>query len=595
MLFSKKPKLTPEEQKALQTKKMMAEGMTNIRDLIAPPSMELNSNYLKIGSTYVKIFFIQDYPRVLSSGWLSPVINCEFALDVSIHISPIASEEYAKKLRTKSTQIESTLAANADKGLTRDPKMEATYSDVEGLREKLSVGISKMFSISLYISIYANSLETLNEACNIIGSMLGEQMLVEKPAILQMEQGFNSSLPIAKDELYITRNLDTESISTFFPFLSATLSTNTGVFYGINKTNNSLVIYDRFSLPNYNSVVLATAGAGKSYAVKLETLRTLMLGAEIIAIDPENEFQRMCEQFGGSFLNISINSDQRINPFDLPPARDDEEASDDLRSNAIMLAGLIKVMTGEMTPQESNILDEAITETYASRGITEDPATHGLEPPVLLDLQKVLESMNGGQNLAAKLNKYTNGSYAGLLNQPTNIFLDNKFITFSIRDLEEELRPIAMYSILNYIWNKVKASRKKRLLVVDEAWLLMKYPESAQFLFSMAKRGRKYFLGLTCITQDISDFLNSPYGQPIVHNSAIAMLLKQHPAEVDYVKEAFHLTDAEKTFLLQASTGDCLFIAGNNHAAIEIFASYFEHQLITTNPAELNTIEEGTA
>lgn len=592
MFFNKKPKLTPTEQKALQAKKAMAEGMINIRDLIAPPSMELSSNYIKIGSTFVRVFFLQEYPRVLRSGWLSKIINCEFALDVSIHISPLPSEDYAKKLRTKSTQIESTLSANAEKGLVRDPKMDATYSDVETLREKLAVGISKMFTVSLYISVYANSLKELDDACNIVGSMIGEAMLVEKPAILQMEQGFNSSLPIAKDELYITRNLDTESVSTFFPFLSATLSTNTGVFYGINKTNNTLVIYDRFSLPNYNSVVLATAGAGKSYAVKLEALRTLMLGAEVIAIDPENEFQRMCERFNGSFLNISINSEQRINPFDLPPARDDDEAMDDLRSNTIMLAGLIKVMTGEMSPQESNILDEAIAETYASRGITEDPATHGLEPPVLLDLQKVLESLNGGQNLAAKLNKYTSGSYAGLLNQSTNISLDNKFITFSIRDLEEELRPIAMYSILNYIWNKVKASRKKRILIVDEAWLLMKYPESAQFLFSMAKRGRKYYLGLTCISQDISDFLSSPYGQPIVHNSSIAMLLKQHPAEVDYVKEAFHLTDAEKTFLLQAPTGDCLFIAGNEHAAIEIYASYFEHQLITTNPEEVNTLEK---
>ncbi|MDD5693332.1 MAG: ATP-binding protein [Patescibacteria group bacterium] len=591
MLFSKKPELTEEQKQEIEAQRVLQEGMTTIRDLIAPSAMEISPNFIKLGSIYCRTFFVQEYPRFMYAGWLSPLVNLDAVLDISIHIAPLDSADSAKKLRSKSTQIESTLVMNAEKGLVRDPKLEATYQDVEDLRERLSVGVSKLFHTSFYMTIYAKTPETLDDTTNIIESLLGEQMVVTKPCILQMEQGLNSTLPMGKDELGIARNIDTEALSTFFPFLSATLSTKTGIFYGINRINNSLVICDRFDLPNYNSVVMAMAGAGKSYAVKLEALRSLMFGTEIIVIDPENEYQEMCEKFNGAFLNININSEQRINPFDLPHSADPDDAIDDLRSNTLMLSGLLRIMVGEMTPQESNLLDAAIIETYASRGITEDPQTHNLEPPTLIDLQHVLEGFNGGKDLAAKLSKFTTGSYAGFLNNKSNINLDNRFVVFSIRDLEEELRPIAMYSILNYIWNRVKSSRKRRLLIVDEAWIMMKYKESAQFIFSIAKRGRKYFLGLTCISQDISDFLGSEYGQAIVHNASIAMLFRQHPAQVDYVKEAFHLTDSEKTFLLQAGVGECLFISENNHALVQITPSYQEDLVVTTNPEQLNEME----
>jgi len=455
----------------------------------------------------------------------------------------------------------------------------------------LSRGESKLFHFALYFTIYAKEKEELDEATKQLESALNSQLVYVKQANLQQEQGFDSCLPLCKDKLKILHNMDTSALSTCFPFVSSELSSNTGILYGINRHNNGLVLFDRFDLENANSVVLAKAGAGKSYSVKLEILRSLMLGTEVIIIDPENEYKKLCDAVGGSYLNLSLNSPKRINPFDLPKLANKEDSRDALRSNVITLHGLMKLIFGKLDAKQDDILDKALIETYASKGITSDPSTHHLKPPTMEDLQRVLLSITGGNELALMLRKFTSGSFAGLFNEQTNINLDNPFVVFSIRDLEDELRPIAMYIVLNYIWNKVKSEMTRRILVVDEAWYLLKHEDSAQFLFSIAKRARKYYLGLTTISQDVEDFLGSPYGKAIVTNSSLSLLLKQHPAAVDMVVKTFNLTEAEKYFLLNAEVGEGLFFAGLNHVAIQMMASYLEDQIVTTNPKQVLEME----
>jgi conjugal transfer ATP-binding protein TraC len=472
--------------------------------------------------------------------------------------------------------------------------LETAYGDVEELRDTLQRGESKFFKASLYFTLYAKSLEDLDTYTSSIENTLGGQLVLTKQSFMQQEQGFNSTIPLGTDELQVTKNLDTGALSTFFPFVSSDLSRNEGILYGINRHTNGLVIFDRFTLENANSVVLAKSGSGKSYAVKLELLRSLMFGTDVIVIDPENEFEELSNAVGGAYINININSDNHINPFDLPrldPSSPDE-AEDHLRSNVILLHGLVRVMLGgKMTAEENNLVDQALVQTYAAKGITKDPKTHGLTPPTMSDLVQTLKSIKGAERLAASLLKYSEGTFSGLLNQLTNVNLDNHFVVFSIRDLEEELRPIAMYQVLNYIWSRVKSDRKKRILAVDEAWILMKYEDSAQFLYSIAKRARKYYLGLTTIVQDVEDFLGSTYGKAIVNNSSLTFLMKQHPAAIDLIAQTFNLTQAEKYFLLNAEVGEGLFFAGLNHVAIQTVASYQEDLLVTTNPAQLNQME----
>ncbi len=591
--FKKKQPLTEGELLEQKRQQTFQEGVASIRDIISPSSFEVSFDYLKLGNTFTRTLFIYEYPRFLDSSWLSPVINIDITLDISIYIYPQNTEDVAKKLRSKSSQIESSITMESEKGLVRNPFLEATYGDIEDLRDKLVTGQAKMFKQGFYITIYGESLEQLDEYTHALENMFGTQLVFTKHANLQMEQGFNSTLPMCKDELLVQRNMDTEAVSASFPFVSSTLTNNEGVLYGANKINNSLVIFDRFKLQNYNAVILGSSGAGKSYAVKLEILRQLMFDTDIIIIDPEKEFQPLCEAVGGSYINISLNSNEVVNPFDLPQNLESyEEQRDALKSNIIVLTGLLRVMMGALTDEESNLLDKALVETYSAKGITEDPSTHHLTPPLMSDLKNILESINGGENMALRLGKFTDGTFSGLFNDFTNISLANRMVCFSIRDLEEDLRPIAMYSVLNFIWNKVKSDRKKRLLVVDEAWMLMKYDDSAQFLYSIAKRGRKYYLGLTTIGQDIGDFLKSEYGKPLISNASLSLLLKQHPSQVDLIKDVFDLTDAEKNFLLQCSVGEGLFIAGLNHAIIQVISSAKEDALVTTNPEQLRQMGE---
>jgi conjugal transfer ATP-binding protein TraC len=580
------------EKRKEEAERIYQEGMTTLRDIIAPSSMNVEFNFIELGGYFVRSFFVYTYPRYLYTEWLSPVINGDFEGDISMFIYPVDSKEIMQKLQTKVGQIESTVTEQQEKGAVRDPMLQTAYQDVEELRDTLQRGESRFFKMSLYINLYAATKDELDKLTDILETNLGGMLVYTKQATLQQEDCFNSAIPLGTDSMDISRNFDTGALSTSFPFISSELSNNEGILYGINRHNNSLVLFDRFTLENANMVVLAMSGAGKSYAIKLEALRSMMFGTEVIIIDPENEYEMLSDAVAGSYLNVSLNSDYRINPFDLPKsAAGSTEGEDILRSNIIMIHGLVRIMLGgRLTAIEDNILDRALIEAYASRGITSDPSTHGLTPPTMGDLEKILASIQGGETMAIRLQKYTTGTFSGLFNQQSNIKMDNQFIVFSIRDLEDELRPIAMHIILNFIWNRVKSERKRRMLIVDEAWLMMKYEDSAQFIYSIAKRARKYYLGLTTISQDVDEFVGSSYGRAIVNNSALTLLLKQHPATVDVIARVFNLTQAEKYFLLNAEKGEGLFFAGLNHVALKITPSYQEDLLITTNPEQLNEL-----
>lgn len=602
-MFKKTPKHDPAAAALLAQQKeaelIYRQGIVSLRDLIAPPSLEVESSYIKIGRRFARTLFVYGYPRQIFTGWLSPIVNLDEVIDISLNIYPVESKIVLDNLRRKMGQLEADYSINQEKGRVRDPGLEAAIQDAEELRDKLQVGEERFFRFGLYITMYADSLDELTQVHRKIEGIFGQSLIYTKPATMQMEQGFNSTLPLAADQLGISRNMNTGALSASFPFTSSELSRNEGVLYGLNTHNNGLVLFDRFSLENANMVVFAKSGAGKSFAIKLEALRSLMMGVEVIIIDPEDEYRTLCEAVGGSYLRLSLASETRINPFDLPRVVDAEEADNALRANIITLHGLLRLMLGgaqaqasgvttnvpALTPAEEADLDVAVINTYAKAGITNDPLTHGATPPTINDLYETLNSMSGnGKGLAQRLRKYTTGTFSGIFSQQSNVDIDGKFIVFNIRDLEDELRPVGMYIALNYIWNKVKSDKRKRMLIVDEAWNLMKYEDSANFMFSVAKRARKYQLGLTTISQDVEDFLSSRMGRAVVANSSLQLLLKQAPSAVDLVAETFKLTEEEKLRLTQFPVGQGLFFAGLNHVVIRILASPTETELISTNP-----------
>ncbi len=565
--------------------------MSNFDDIIkviAPAGVQVLPSYLKIGDKLAKSFFFFSYPRYLSTGWAEQLINLPNLFDVSIFVNPVDTGTALKNLRKKAAQLESQIIENQDKGLVRDPMLETALRDVETLRDTLQQSEEKLFNLGVYLTVYADKEDELSRLESKLTSIAESKLIYVRPALFEQLEGFFSVLPLGDDQLQVYSPMNSEPISSLFPFVSEDLSSNEGILYGVNLHNNSLVIFNRFSLENANQVVFAKAGSGKSYATKLEIMRSLMLDVEnVIVIDPENEYHKLAESLGGSVFNISLSSHEHINPFDIPLIPKDESPSDVLRSHIVNLASLVKLMLGKVTPEEDALLDRAITETYASREIVPDQDFSGSEPPVLEDLATVLRDLEGGKSIAERLYKFTRGSFSGFLNRRTNIDIANRLIVFSIRDLEEELRPIAMFVILNFIWNLIRVELKKRLLIIDEAWWMMKNEDSAAFLFGLAKRSRKYYLGVSTITQDVEDFLRSPYGRPIITNSSLQLLLKQAPATIDIVAKAFDLTDAEKNFLLGAEVGTGLFFAGKRHVAIQIVSSYFEDKIITTNPAQL--------
>jgi len=564
----------------------------NLIDLIAPSGIKINSNYLQVGKKYSRTLFVVNYPETVGEAWLSPLITLDQEMNISLFIHPLETNIVMKNLTKKSAQIQSQISIQTEKGKVRDPKLEAALRNIEELRDKLQQGSEKLFKFGLYITFFADSPEELNKIENEIRALLENQMIYAKPAIFQQEEGFTSSLPLGEDKLTIHQSLNTASLSAAFPFISLDLTDDKGILYGINRHNNSLILFDRFTLPNANSVVFAVSGSGKSYAVKLETLRSLMQDTEVIIIDPEKEYKHLAETVGGSFIDISLTSSHHLNPFDLPIPGPDEKPSDLLKGNIINLTGLLKLMLGGLTPQEEALIDKALTETYASRDITPQSDFSQITPPLMQDLLVVLQGLSGTESLVIRLEKFVTGTYADFFNQPTNVQLGKKLVVFSIRDMEEELRPLAMYIILQYIWNIVRSERKKRIMVVDEAWWMMQHEESARFLFGIAKRARKYYLGLTTISQDVSDFIRSPQGKPIITNSSLQLLLKQSPAAINLVQETFNLTEQEKYTLLECGVGEGIFFAGGKHAAIKIVASYTEDQIITSDPAQLLEIEQ---
>lgn len=561
----------------------------NLSNIIAPAGVEINSNYLKIGDYYAKTFFVFTYPRYISSGWFSPIINMSEMMDIAIFTHPMDTGLALRNLRKKVAQVEAEINEKQEKGIVRDPMLETAYEDIENLRDSLQQAREKLFQVAIYITIYGENLKSLSKLENTLQSLLDSKLVYIKPSLFRQIDGFNSVLPIGKDELEVNTPLNSGPSSSLFPFVSPDLTSDKGILFGLNMHNNSLIIFDRFSLENANTVVFAKSGSGKSYASKLEILRSLMLGTNVIVIDPENEYQNLANSIGGSYFKISLTSQNHVNPFDIPIIPEGEEPADVFKSHVLNLSGLLKLMLKEVSAEEDAILDRVIIETYASRDITAENfgTIKELNPPLLEDLQVVLENTEGGQSMGKRLEKFTRGSYAGFTNAPTNIDIKNRLIVFSIRDLEEELRPIAMYIVLNFVWNLVRAELKKRLLVVDEAWWMMKYKDSASFLFGLVKRARKYYLGVTTITQDVEDFLKSEYGKPIVTNSSIQLLLKQSPSSIDAVTQAFDLTGGEQSLLLEAGVGEGLFFAGMKHVAIKIIASYTEDQIITTNPEQV--------
>jgi type IV secretory pathway VirB4 component len=577
---------------SLMPQEIYEAGVLELKDVIAPSALKISPKEINLGEKVARTFFVISYPRFLSESWFAPIINLDKIFNISIFIHPVDTARILRHFQKKVAEVQSQISQREEKGLVRDPMLDTAYQDLEALRDNLMQAQEKIFDVGVYITIYGDTSAELDKLESEIKSILESKLVYLKPALFQQESGYRSVLPIASDELQVHSKLNSSPLSSLFPFVSFDLTSDKGILYGINRHNSSLVLFDRFLLENYNSVTFAKAGAGKSYCTKLEILRTLMFDTEVIVIDPEKEYEYMAEATGGKYFNISLNSEHHINPFDLPIAREDESPADVLRSNIINLVGLFRIMLGGLTQEEDAIIDRAITETYALKDITAESNFKNVEPPLLSDFELVLAGMEGAESLVERLSKYTKGTWSGFINRPSNVDINRKFVVFSLRDMEDELKPVAMYIVTHYIWNAVRKNLKKRLLVIDEAWWMMKSEDTASFLLGLAKRGRKYYLGLATITQDVDDFLKSPYGLPIITNSSIQILLKQSPSSIDNIQKTFNLTDEEKYLLLESDVGEGIFFVGLKHVALKIVASYTEDQIITTNPAQVLAIKK---
>jgi type IV secretory pathway VirB4 component len=590
-LFKKKETGSPNVLPVLP-EEIYKSGVLDLQDVIAPHALRVNSRELDLGEKIARTFFVISYPRFLTTGWFAPIINMDKVLDISIFIHPMDTNEMLRKFQKKVAEVQSQISTREQKGMVRDPMLDTAYADLESLRDSLQQAQERIFEVGLYLTIYGNTREEIDKVESEVRSILESRLVYIRPALFQQEQGFRSVLPLATDEINVHTKLNSAPLSSIFPFISFDLTSDRGILYGINRHNSSLILFDRFSLENYNSVTFAKSGAGKSYTTKLEILRSLMFDTEVIVIDPEREYEYLAETVGGRYFNISLSSENHINPFDLPIPREDENPSDVLRNNIITLVGLFRIMLGGLTPEEDAIIDKAITETYALKDITPDANFALVEPPLLSDFELVLSGMEGSESLVQRLSKYTKGTWSGFMNRPTNVDMNKKLVVFSVRDMEDDLKPVAMYTITHHIWNTVRKELRKRLLVIDEAWWMMRSEDTASFLFSIAKRGRKYYLGISTITQDVSDFLNSPYGIPMITNSSIQLLLRQSPTSVDLVQQTFKLSDEEKYLLLESDVGEGIFFAGLKHVAIKVIASYTEDQIITSDPSQILAIKK---
>ncbi len=580
-----------DQDKETDKEKKFKEGVASLKDIVAPAAFKVGPKHVEVDGKYVTTLFSMTYPRYLDTNWLAPIINFDIEFDISFFIYPQDSPSVLRQLKRQATKVGASIVMQREKGKVRDPQLETAYKDIEELRDRLVQGTERFFQFGLYITVYADSEESLAEIMAQMEVLLERKLVYVKPALFQMKEGFLSTLPLGHDKLVRSTNMSSSSLSTTFPFVSSDLTSDSGILYGINLHDNSLVLFDRFSLENANMVMFAKSGAGKSYAVKLEILRQLMFDTEVIVIDPEQEYRYLADSVGGAYLRVATASDHRINPFDVPELQDSDEPEMVLRENITRIAGLISLMTDGLAPEEQSVVDRALWETYALKDITRDNRWQNPQAPTLQDFYNIVSDMEGGKGVALRLERFVEGTYAGVFNRPTNIDLDKQLVVFNVRDMEEELRPIAMYVVLGFIWNKVRSELKRRILVVDEAWIMMQHEESARFLFSMAKRARKYYLGVTTITQDIQDFLHSRYGKPIVTNSSLQLLLRQSPAAIDLLGEIFFLTEHEKYRLLESDVGEGIFFAGLKHVAIKVVASYAEDQIITSDPQQVLAIE----
>ncbi len=583
------------KQKPSDDKISFSDQLLTLTDVVAPSAVSITPRFISVSGVSVRTYYAVSYPRFLNDGWLEPILNMAREIDVSIFIHPIDTAETLKKFQKKVAEVQSQINIKEERGEVRDPQLEAAYQNLEDLRDKLQQAEEKLFNVGFYLAIYGEDENAINKTENDIRGILDARLIMMKPALFQQEQGFKTIIPLANDELMVHSKFNSSPLSSFFPFTSFDLTSDNGILYGINRHNSSLVLFDRYSLTNYNSVTFATSGAGKSYGLKLEILRSLMFGTEVIVLDPEREYEYLAETTGGRFFNISLSSDHHINPFDLPAPQEDENPRDVLRTHVIELVGLFRLMLGGLAPEEETLIDLAIQETYALKDITGDANFGTLEPPLLSDFEMVLAGMDGSQSLINRLQKYTSGTWSGFMNKPSNVDINQKFVVFSLRDMEDELKTIAMYIITNFIWSSIRRRLAKRLLVIDEAWWMMKSEDTASFLFSLAKRGRKYYLGIATITQDVDDFLRSPYGVPMITNSSIQLLMKQSPTAIDNIQRTFNLTDEEKFLLLESGVGEGIFFVGLKHVAIKIIASYTEDQIITSDPSQLLQIKQARA
>ncbi|MBP6910251.1 DUF87 domain-containing protein [Patescibacteria group bacterium] len=554
--------LTSELRKHIQ--KVEKEYVTSLADYkshMAPSFWEIKPSGVNISGLFGKTYYAHNYPSYIDFLWTRDMMNFYDKWDMSWFIYPEEDADIQSMLKRRSTQLRAEMNESSSKGITIDTEVELQYRDVEDIRQKLATREERYFETSCYISLYDKSEEKLAEESKKLEQKIAGYGIRVKPAIQRMDEGLNATMPLALDDLGITRSMVTSSLAGSFPFISNDLIEQTGILYGANMQTGSLVIFDRFSkkLQNANSVVLATSGAGKSFSVKLEIMRYLLLGIPTIVIDPENEYKALCEKVGGTYVNIAINSQQCVNPFDLPPRVEDVEygKGDLLRSQIMALLGLVTVLIGGVTPEEEALLDRALQSTYALKEITLDQDDYtGKQPPIMEDLLHVLEGMDGGNSISVRLSKYVTGTFGKLFNNYTNVDFNTGLTAFSIRDLDEALKTPAMYNILNFIRTKVRSKKEKRLLVVDEAWIMMQNDTSANFLYGMVKRARKYGLGITTITQDIEDFVKSKFGKPIITNSALQLLLKQSTASIKELNNVLGLSDAEKQRLVAASIGE---------------------------------------
>ncbi|NMB84012.1 DUF87 domain-containing protein [Candidatus Roizmanbacteria bacterium] len=578
---SKETGAVPALPKTQNVAEFLGKGTVSTKDIIAPSFIEVDFNHLKIDSKYYRTLFIVGYPRYVSANWLYSLITFDHPLYISMYIYPAESKAVLDDLRRKIAEMEATIENDIKAGKVVDPSVQVALDDALALQAELAKGAERFFQFGLYVTVPADTLEELNQLTKEIDSVLASLLIVARQATLEMEEGFKSTLPIFYDKLAVWRNMDTTSLATTFPFATASLTRNEGILYGINQHDGSLIIFDRFTLENANSVILGKSGGGKSFLVKLEALRLLMMGVDVIIIDPENEYKKIAEAVGGEFVEFSMKSQYKINPFDLTSTNAEP---DELSNKILDLHSLMRVIMGDLTPSQDALLDRSLVLTYREKNITQDPETFKNEPPLLEDLYKTFLGMETpeAKELADRLEKFVQGSASGIFNQQSNFDIKNPFTVFGIRDLEENLRPVAMYIVLDYIWNRVRKDKKKRVLIVDEAWYLIKKKDSGAYLHSFAKRARKYFLGLTTITQDVEDFLSTEEGKAIITNSSLQIILKQSTAAVEKITDTFYLTGGEKHFLLSAGVGEGLFFAGQSHVGFKVIASEEERSLIET-------------